>query len=81
MRNVPRQAAYTGIQSPAAAMGAGPLGNVTLPVWAQPWSLVLCVVLGVAIGPKFEPNKFGVLKKKSSGGGGCTPGFGRPDCR
>ena len=34
---VNNMAACTGIQSPAAAMGAGPLGSVTLPVWAQPW--------------------------------------------
>jgi hypothetical protein len=37
LRTVPWQAAHPGIQSPAAAMGAGPLGSVTLPVWAQPW--------------------------------------------
>jgi hypothetical protein len=61
-------AACTGIQSLAAAMGAGPLGSVTLPVWAQPWyalhNPLVCVVLGV--GPKFEPNKFGGVGKKAS---------------
>jgi len=61
-------AACTGIQSLAAAMGAGPLGSVTLPVWAQPWyalhNPLVCVVLGV--GPKFEPNKFGGVGKEAS---------------
>jgi hypothetical protein len=65
---VNNMAACTGIQSPAAAMGAGPLGSVTLPVWAQPWyalhNPLVCVVLGV--GPKFEPNKFGGVGKKAS---------------